>query len=244
MSFLISANRLFGLTQSRRLRRFTQGKFSVQVLPSPTTTPYYCDLSSKTIQVTLDNALAKIRYFSDDLDEEFESFIGSLSKLGVSKVVRRKPTVHAELAIIMAMVRDEIKDVLPLVGVSKLPCIMCGQYIRAFNDVMKHGVATKGCQRKAYPGWFWPTHPDPDCDGELRRAFLRQNRQQLLEDVEEHRMTSLLSDISVGSGDAAWKIGTGDEIEEMRKGRLSASEDERSLSLIHSPVPIVQNICP
>ena len=136
MSFLISSNRLFNLTQSHRIRKLTQGKFSVQVLPSPTTTPYYCDLSSETIQVTLDNALADTSHLSTDQDEERESFIGwLLEKLGVSEVLRQKPTVHAELAMIMAMVRDEIKDVLPYVGVSKLSCIMCSQYIRAFNEV-------------------------------------------------------------------------------------------------------------
>ena len=93
MSFLISANMLVSLTQSHRLRRLTQGKFSVQVLPSPTTTPYYCDLSSKTIQVTLDNALANTSHLSTDRKEERESFIGQLlKKLEVSEVDRQKPT--------------------------------------------------------------------------------------------------------------------------------------------------------
>ena len=119
---------------------------------------------------------------------------------------RQKPTVHAELAMIMAMVRDEIKDVLPYVGVSKLSCIMCSQYIRAFNDVTRHNIATKGSHRKAYPAWFWPSHPHPDRDRELRRAFLGHNRKQLLEDFEEHRKARLLSDSSVGSGGAVWQF--------------------------------------
>jgi OTT_1508-like deaminase len=216
MSFLISSNRLFNLTQSHRLRKLTQGKFSVQVLPSPTTTPYYCDLSSETIQVTLDNALGNTSHLSTDQNKERESFIGWLLKqLGDSEVVRQKPTVHAELAMIMAMVRDEIKDVLPYVGVSKLSCIMCNQYIRAFNEVTKHNIATKGSHWKAYPGWFWPSHPHPVRDGELRRAFLEQNRKQLLDDFEEHKKTRMLSDSSVGSGGAGWQIGSWDEIEEM-----------------------------
>ena len=107
MSFLISTNRLFGLTQPPRLRKLIQGKFSVQVLPSPTTgtTPYYCDLSSETVRVTLDAALANTNHhLSTDRVEERESFIGwLLKKLEVSDVVRQKTTVHAELAMIMAM---------------------------------------------------------------------------------------------------------------------------------------------
>ena len=93
--------------------------------------------------------------------------------------------------MIMAMVRDEIKGVLPYVGVSKLSCIMGSQYIRAFNDVTRHNIATKVSHRKAYPGWFWPSHPHPDRDRELRRAFLGHNRKQLLEDFEEHRKARL-----------------------------------------------------
>jgi hypothetical protein len=212
MSFLISATRLFGLTQSPRLRGVIEGKFSVQVLPSPTTTPYYCDLSLETIQATFDAALAN----TEHEDEDRESFVEQLvERLGVSDVVRQKPTVHAELAMIMAMVKDEIKDVLPYIGVSKLSCIMCSHYIRAFNEVTRHRIATKGSHGKAYPGWFWPNHPHPDRDEELRRAFLGQNRKQLLEDFEEHRKTRQLSDSSVGYGGPGWEFGTLDEIEAM-----------------------------
>ena len=215
MSILISSNKLFYLTQSHRLRRITQGKFSVQVLPSPTTTPYSCNVSSETIQLTLANALANTSHLSTDEDEERESFIGWLEKkLGVSEVVRQKPTVHAELAMITAMVRDEIKDVFAYVGVSKLSCIMCSQYIRVFNEVTNHEFVTKGSHGKAYPGWFWPGHPDSARDEELRQAFLEQNRKQLLDDFEEHRKARILSDSTVGSGGAGWKIGNEDEIEE------------------------------
>jgi len=117
MSFLISANRLFILTQSHRLRKLIQGKFSVQVLTSPTTAPYRCNLSSETVQVALDAALAETSYLSADWDEKRESFIEWLLKeQKVSEVVRWKPTVHAELAMIIAMVKGEIKHVLPYIG--------------------------------------------------------------------------------------------------------------------------------
>ena len=74
MSFLISATRLFGLTQSHRLRKLIKGKFSVQALTSATTTPYFCHLSSETVQEALDAALAETDYLSG-WDEERESFI-------------------------------------------------------------------------------------------------------------------------------------------------------------------------
>src|SRR5258707_9896892 len=56
MSFVISANKLFMLSLSRRLRNLLYGEFSVQVLPSLITTPYCCDLSPETMQVALDAA--------------------------------------------------------------------------------------------------------------------------------------------------------------------------------------------
>ena len=62
MSFMILANRLFVLTQSRRLRILLDGNFSDEVLPSPATTPYRCDLSSETIQTALDAAFAGTMY--------------------------------------------------------------------------------------------------------------------------------------------------------------------------------------
>jgi len=46
------------------------------------------------------------------------------------------------------------RDVEPFIGVSKLSCIMCSHYIHAFNEVTKQKIATKGSHGKAYPGWF------------------------------------------------------------------------------------------
>jgi OTT_1508-like deaminase len=219
MSLLISANRLFILTQSHRLRKLIQGKFSVKVLTSPITAPYWCNLSSETVQVALDAALAETGYLSADWDEERESFLELLLKeLEVSEVIRWKPTVHADLALIIAMVKGEIKHVLPYIGVSKLSCIMCSHYICAFNDVTKQKIATKGSHGKAYPGWLWPSLPD--LEGELRPAFLRRIKQQLFSDFDEHAKTwKRNSDSSVGSGGPGWQIGlTDDQIEEMITG--------------------------
>src|ERR1700679_3918833 len=93
MSFLISANRLFILTQSPRLRKLIEGKFSVQVLSSPPTTPYRYDLSSETLRVTLDAALAGTDYLSAGWDEDRESFTQwLLEKLEVSEVAPPQPT--------------------------------------------------------------------------------------------------------------------------------------------------------
>ena len=72
---------------------------------------------------------------------------------------------------------------------------------------------------------------------------MRDGKLELGMDIET--CLRMLSDSSVGSGGAGWQIGTRDEIEEMfEELRKWASEVEMSLSLIHSPVPIVQNICP
>jgi hypothetical protein len=179
MSFLISTNRLFGLTQSRR-RTILEGKFKVEVLPLPTTSPYRCNLSSDTIRVALDAALAGVTALPVDLEKNREPFIEQHSNK--SDVVHQKPAVHAELAMIMAMDKGEIVDVFPYIGLSKLTCIMCSYYISAFNEVTEKEVATKGSHGKAYPGWFWPTLPSHD--GVLRPAFLERIRQQLRYDFK------------------------------------------------------------
>ena len=116
---MISANRLFILTQSQRL------------------------LSSETVQVALDAALAETSHLPDDRDEKRGLFIQwILEELRVSEVVRSKPTVHAELAMIIEMDQGEHTHVLPYIGVSKPSCIMCSHYIRAFNEVTKQKCAT------------------------------------------------------------------------------------------------------
>ena len=132
MSFVISANRLFILTQSRRLCQIIQGNFSVLVLNSPTTTPYRCRLSSETIQAALNTAVAETGHRLDDWDDKCQRFIaGVLGKVEEPvDVDHLTPTVHAELAMIVAMVKDENKDVLPYVGVSKLSRTMCSLYRR------------------------------------------------------------------------------------------------------------------
>jgi hypothetical protein len=113
-------------------------------------------------------------------------------------VFHKEPTVHAELALLMEMVDGKIDDVAPYVGVSKPSCIMCSEYIRAFNKVMNQKIATKGSHGKSYPGWFWPNLPS--YDGELRPAFLKLIKERLLSDFEHYSKTRRLSDSSVGSG--------------------------------------------
>jgi OTT_1508-like deaminase len=200
MSFVISANRLFMLTQSRRLRNILDGKFTVQVLSSPTTTPYCCDLSSETMQMAVDTALAEAGYHPANLDEERAWFMEVLEEgLEVPDVVHENPTVHAELALIVAKAEGKINNVEPYIGVSKPSCIMCSHYICAFNKVMKQKIATKGSRGKAYTGWFWPRLPSRD--GELRPAFLKLIREQLISDFNDYAKSNRrrLSDSSVGS---------------------------------------------
>ncbi len=113
MSFLISANRLFILTQSSRLRELLNGEFKVKVLPSPTTSPYFCRVSPETIQVALDAALAEATNVPEDWDADHLSFMQLLQGEGSAVVTRDRPTIHAELAMIMAMDEGEIGQVFP-----------------------------------------------------------------------------------------------------------------------------------
>jgi OTT_1508-like deaminase len=213
MSFVISAKRLFILTQSHRLRKIIHGNFSVQVLSSATTTPYRCHLSSETIQAALNTAVAEIGQHPNDWDNKCKWFIGKvLGKLEEPiDVDHWTPTVHAELAMIIAMIQGEIKDVLPYIGVSKVSCTMCSHYIGAFNQVWKQNIVTKGSHGKAYPGWFWPNFPGRD--EEVRKAFLGRVRQQLLSDFEAYAERRL-SDSSVVSGGPEVKNRTLDEVYE------------------------------
>ena len=186
------------LTQSRRLRPLLDGKFSVQVLPSPITAPYRCDLSPETMRVALDAALGT-SYRTPRWDKSGESFFQRLlEEPGHPVGVHWNPTVHAELVMIMAMDKGEIEHVLPYIGVSKLSCIMCSHYVHTFNEVTKQKIATRGSHGKAYPGWFWPNLPNRD--QELRPAFLGCMRQQLLSDFELHEKQRRYSDSNVGSG--------------------------------------------
>ena len=221
MSFLISANRLFVLTQSNRLRKLILGKFSVQVLTAPTTAPYSCNLSSEAIQVALDAALVGTPYLSEAWNEARASFIDGLKGLEAPELVRNKPTVHAELAMAMAMVKGEITHVLPYIGISKLSCIMCSHYICAFNEVMEQKIAIRDSHGKAYPGWSWPISPARD--EELRQAFLKGIRRQLCTDFLDHADIRRRSDSSVGSGAPEWDLDpTDDEVSDL----INAPDEE------------------
>ena len=127
MSFAISANRLFILTHSHRLHQIIHENFSVPILRSATAPPYRCHLSSETIQAALNTAVAETDHPPHDWDNKREWFIAEV--LGKLKAPidadHWTPTAHAELGMIIATVKSEIKDVLPYVGVSKLSCTMC-----------------------------------------------------------------------------------------------------------------------
>jgi cytochrome P450 len=123
MSFVISASRLFALTQSTRLRNVILGNLSIKILTSPPAapSPYTCNLSSEAIRALLDDLITDER--AEDYEEARESFIDHLKKKAPDQVCQYKPTVHAELAMVMAMVNENITHVLPYIGVSKLSCI-------------------------------------------------------------------------------------------------------------------------
>ena len=152
--------------------------------------------------MALDAALAGSHYLSEGWDQDRKEFIKRLEapfskKLKTPEVDRRKFTVHPELALLMAKVRGDINDVAPYIGVSKLSCIMCNYYIRAFNALTRENIATRGSHGKAYPGWCWPSFPS--CDKELRPIFLGLIREQLRRDFEDDTQPRRLSDSSVGS---------------------------------------------
>ena len=145
--------------------------------------------------------LAEATNVPEDWDADHSSFMQRLQGEGPPAVTRNRPTIHAELAMIMATDKGEIANVFPYIGVSKLSCIMCIHYIDAFNEATNQRITTKGSHGKAYPGWFWPELPNRD--RELRPAFLKRMRKQLLEDFKVHARR--LSDSSVGSGGTAWE---------------------------------------
>jgi OTT_1508-like deaminase len=219
MSFVISASRLFALTQSTRLRNVILGNLSIKILTSPPAAPYTCNLSSEAIRALLDRLITDER--AEDYEETRESFIDQLKKKKApDQVCQYKPTVHAELAMVMAMVNGDITHALPYIGVSKLSCIMCSHYIRAFNEVMGQTITVRGSHGKAYPGWSWPILPNRE--EELRAAFLTRIRQELRRDFVHHAdVHRRRSDSSVGSGGPKVKSGlTYDDI----KGMLNAEE--------------------
>ena len=166
MSYVISASRLLILTRSHRLHKLLEGEFLVQVLDSPTTRPYHCDLSFETTQAALNAALAGTEY----LDPKWEQNRLSYFSFEERDMTCWTPRVHAELALIIAMVDRKIEH-LPCIDVSKFSCIMCIHYIRALGEITGEKIATRGSHGKAYPGWFWPHHPDSGCDVALRQAF-------------------------------------------------------------------------
>ncbi|KAF8312581.1 uncharacterized protein EI90DRAFT_654952 [Cantharellus anzutake] len=211
MSFVISANRLFTLTQSRRLRKFLDGTFVIKLLPCPATTPYRCNLSSENIRVALDAALHQTKYSTAEWDEERESFTVLLRDKLEDSEACRKPTVHAELVMITALFKGELQEVLPYIGVSKLSCMMCIHYIQALNEVTGKRIAVKGSHRKAYPGWSWPSLPSHD--REVRRALLHLNRQQLWSDFNLHVESRRGSNSSMGYGVPGFEtVATEDDI--------------------------------
>ena len=145
------------------------------------------------MQMAVDTALVEAEYHSKNFDEGRAWFLESLEG---RDGVHENPTVHAELALIIAKAEGEINNVESYIGVSKLSCIMCSHYICAFNKVMNQKIATKGSHGKAYPGWFWPSLPSRD--GELRPAFLKLIREQLVSDFRGHAETRRLSDRGSG----------------------------------------------
>ena len=91
------------------------------------------------MQMAVDTALAEAKYHSKNLNEERAWF---MELLEVRDGVHENPTVHAELALIMAKAEGEINNVESYIGVSKLSWIMCSHYIRAFNKVTNQKIAT------------------------------------------------------------------------------------------------------
>ncbi|KAF8326043.1 uncharacterized protein EI90DRAFT_3156738 [Cantharellus anzutake] len=123
------------------------------------------------IRVALDAAPHQTKYSTVEWREERESFIVWLRDKLEDSEACRKPTVHAELAMITAMFKGELPEVLPYIGVSKLSCIMCIHYIQAINE-----IAVKGSHGKAYPGWSWPSLPSHDRENPVEGDSVPRNK--------------------------------------------------------------------
>jgi hypothetical protein len=99
MSLLISANRPFILTQSRRLHDILVGRFEVEVLPLPATTPYRCILSSDNVQEALHVALAGATDLPAGWEKKCDSFVNRHLK-------KKQDGVYWNPATILATVED------------------------------------------------------------------------------------------------------------------------------------------
>lgn len=123
-----------------------------------------------------------------------KKFVDQLKRKELEVVRRHNFTVHAELAMLMAMAREEIPHAIPYIGISKLSYILCRHLQRGYGAKYRHQRLT----REGLPGWSWPIPPARD--GEVREGFLKGIRQQLYDDfVELADNDRRKSDSSAGS---------------------------------------------
>ncbi|KAK7448450.1 hypothetical protein VKT23_013712 [Stygiomarasmius scandens] len=206
MSLVVASIRLVNLAQSKRLNDIIRGDLNVQAMPHLPVASYSCQLTFQAFLTAVDNALdaaPPTARIDPRVASKFAQKLhyDHLIKCGEDQVERATPSVHAEVALATWLCREKL-EAYPYIGVSKLSCGACHQYLRAINaDMHLPGFLTGGTDGKYYHSWVCPPETSVDVRNRLVKYLQEVLVKNLVHFANWQQFAKRQSDSSVGSGE-------------------------------------------
>jgi hypothetical protein len=144
--------RLATFPSSRRLHSLINGNVQFEPVLIAPPEPYTVNFSSSHLVHQIKQILTPSEIHPSEA-EFVQPFGEFLSKLGDGRLVERvDASIHAELSL-LNWLRRNAPDAYPFIGVSKLSCSACWEYMQLDGP---YCFSTTGTHGKYYPSWIYP----------------------------------------------------------------------------------------
>jgi len=188
MTFTGACFHLMSLPSSRQLRPVITGRIHFIGVPNHNPSRYTVDLTEPAILGVLQSIIPlQPTVSSDSSVETFAKHLATIRRLlGIREFTERpKASVHAEIVLLLWLLQHT-PNAYPYIGVSKLSCFACQEYIRLFNlDQSQAFTTTNGSHGgKFYPDWVFLASEGTTAN--MRHTLVESLQRILIDDLQAY----------------------------------------------------------
>ncbi|EEB93819.1 hypothetical protein MPER_07481 [Moniliophthora perniciosa FA553] len=188
---------------SHDARELLRGKFKVEVFQAeePTAEAVHRIVGRGISQEVIQNAIREAVMVHNDSsftgphlhNVERQAQFADYAMAGFGNTPAQRPKIHCELTMLKNLrERGLIDTVVPYVGLSKLSCIACSEYLRAYSSATGQDFQTSGTDYMYVdPSWVYPSIAIGSEDDRIGEMLVKALRNALVKRfkmwLKEHR---------------------------------------------------------
>jgi len=197
MKLVATCFQLASLPSDQQLRSVITGNVQFIGVIGSTPESYAVDLS----ETSLTEVLRSLVSSNDSSRSYIPEFVEQLRQRSNPRDVeiRTGVSIHAEIGLLLWPLQYA-QEAHPYIGVSKLSCTACMEYIRAVNISRSQVFTTNGSRGKFYPSWACPPGTTLDVHNRLVESLQEILTGDFQSFVMEKKAGKRGSDSTIGSG--------------------------------------------